>query len=321
MSALFPVRVTGRRELADGIVGLSLTGRDGPLPAWKPGSHVDVVLPSRTVRQYSLCGPLNAEHYEIAVLRESAGRGGSAEVHDDVRVGQELVISVPRNRFPLEQAASYVFVAGGIGITPILPMIEALSSRDVRWRLVFGGRTRSSMAFLDDLDLWDDQVLLVPQDECGLIDLAGELGPEEGAAVYTCGPPPLIEAVRRQVQGWTSGSLHFEEFSPQPVVQVTASEADGTSPGTAFEIQLGADGPVLDVPAGRSILEVVLDSGADVLFSCEEGTCGSCETLVLAGEVDHRDGLLTDDERANGAMLLCVSRAACPRLVLDIAAS
>ena len=320
MATLHRVRVSGRRELADGVVGLSLAGLDGPLPPWTPGAHVDVVLPSGTVRQYSLCGPLGVDRYEIAVLREPGGRGGSAEVHAALHPGRELRISAPRNRFALERATAYVLIAGGIGITPILPMIEALSARDLPWRLVYGGRSRASMAFLDDLELWGDDIVVVPQDECGLIDLAAELGPHEGAAVYTCGPPALIEAVRSHVSSWAEGSLHFEEFSPTAVPPDPESSAAQAPPGEAFEIQLGAGGPVLPVPPERTVLEVVLDSGADVLFSCEEGTCGSCETTVLAGEVDHRDALLTDDERVAGQMLLCVSRAACPRLVLDIAA-
>jgi ferredoxin-NADP reductase len=316
---LHRVRVTGRRDLAAGVVGLSLVGSEGALPPWTPGAHVDVVLPSGTVRQYSLCGPLGADRYEIAVLLEAAGRGGSAEVHRVLQPGMELRISPPRNRFPLERAASYVFVAGGIGITPILPMVEALSSRDLPWRLVYGGRSRASMAFLDELELWGDDVVVVPQDELGLIDLAAELGPYAGSAVYVCGPPQLIAAVRHHVAAWPTGSLHVEEFSPTAVAR-NPTPVDAAVDNVGFEVQLGAGGPVLAVPADRSILEVVLDSGADVLFSCEEGTCGSCETRVLAGAVDHRDALLTDDERAAGQMLLCVSRASCPRLVLDILA-
>lgn len=315
MTGLHLVRVTRRRQLAPEVVGLTLEGVHDALPSWTPGAHVDVVLPSGLVRQYSLCGPLGGQQYEIAVLREQDGRGGSEEVHRSLGVGAELKISDPRNRFPLERAAEYVFVAGGIGITPILPMIEAIDGLGINWRLVYGGRSRATMAFLEELELWSENVTVVPQDEHGLIDLETELHGHETAAIYTCGPTPMIEAVQGVVERWDGGNLHFERFVAAPARTPEADDA----PAEAFEVQLGIDGPVLSVPEDKSILQVVLDAGADVLFSCEEGTCGSCETTVLAGDVDHRDELLTDQERADGQMLICVSRASCPRLVLDIA--
>jgi ferredoxin-NADP reductase len=305
------VRVTRRNQLATDVVGLTLEAVDGALPSWTPGAHVDVLLPSGTVRQYSLCGPLTGRAYEIAVLHEPTGRGGSREVHHALQPGTELKISAPRNRFALERAASYLFVAGGIGITPVLPMIEAVDGLGLPWRLVYGGRTRGSMAFLDLLDLYDeDRIELVPQDELGLIDVSGLAAAHRDAAVYTCGPGPLIDALAAVVPG-----LHFERF-----VSVPGSLPVETGPASAFEVQLGADGPVVPVAEDQSVLSAVLDAGSDVLFSCEEGTCGSCQTTVLAGEVEHRDGLLTDAEREAGEMLICVSRCRGGRLVLDVPA-
>lgn len=324
MPELLRVRVSRRRILAEGVVGLTLVGVDGPLPAWTPGAHVDVVLPSGLVRQYSLCGsPSGRDRYEIAVLREVAGRGGSVEVHERVTAGAELRITRPKNRFPLVSADRYLFVAGGIGITPILPMIEAVGMLDREWHFVYGGRTRGSMAFLDHLDLLDlagDRVEVVPQDECGILDLPGILAARPDAVVYACGPAPMLDAVQEQAARTGRGPVHVERFvgSVRPDRGPVARAAAAAK---AFEVQLGHDGPVVDVPVGVSILEAVLASGARPLFSCEEGTCGSCETLVLAGEVEHRDVLLTDDERSAGLMLICVSRARSPRLVLEIAGS
>lgn len=308
------VQVARRVELAQGVVGLTLASVDGLLPSWTPGAHVDLVLPSGIVRQYSLCGPLGSDTYEIAVLHEPDGRGGSDELHRTIGPGTELKIHSPRNRFPLERSTEYLFFAGGIGITPLLPMIEAVDELGLAWRLVYGGRSRSSMAFLELLELYDDRVTIWPQDECGLIDVVAEVAATPGAAVYTCGPSPLIDAVGAAVDGAGRGPLHFERFVP---VQV-APERE-VAPAQAFEIQLGADGPVVPVAPDQSVLDAVLGAGADVLFSCEEGSCGSCQTRVLSGSVDHRDDLLTEEERVAGDMLICVSRCLSGRLVLDIA--
>ncbi|MCW2756674.1 MAG: reductase-subunit oxygenase [Nocardioidaceae bacterium] len=314
MSGDLPQGRVGRRtELAEGVLGLTLEPVAGVLPRWTPGAHIDLVLPSGVVRQYSLCGPLTSDHYEIAVLREPAGRGGSEEVHRALRPGIELKIQGPRNRFPLERCADYLFIAGGIGITPLLPMIEAVDGLGLSWRLVYGGRSRRTMAFLDVLDLYDD-VAVLPQDEYGLLDIAGELAGRPGATVYTCGPGPLIDAVQAAVAATAAGPLHFERF-----VSVPAELDVGHAPAAAFEVQIGVDGPLVPVAEDQSVLDAVLGHGVDVLFSCEEGTCGSCQTTVLDGEVDHRDGLLTDDERTAGQMLICVSRCLSKRLVLDVA--
>lgn len=312
-------RVVRREQRAQGVVGLTLVGGDGELPRWTPGAHIDLILPSGRCRQYSLCGPLTAvDRYEIAVLHEPDGRGGSAEVHTALAVGSHVQYRGPRNRFPLERASSYLFVAGGIGITPLLPMVEAIDVMGIPWRMVYGGRSKASMAFVDVLDVYRGNVELVPEDEAGLIDVHGIVATacaaDPGVAIYTCGPAPLIDAMQRAVDEVGAAPLHFERFAAVH----HQMDLDGAVRESAFEVQLGPGGPLVPVGREQSILAAVLDAGADVLFSCEEGTCGSCQTTVLAGEVDHRDELLTPQERADRQMLICVSRCASGPLVLDI---
>lgn len=314
MSLVRDVTISACDEVADGVRRLRLQATDGAdLPAWEPGAHIDLLLPSGLVRQYSLCGaPGETAHYEIAVLREPEGRGGSAEVHDVLSQGDTARIAGPRNRFALRPAPAYVFVAGGIGITPILPMIEAAECAGARWRLVYGGRARDTMAFLDRLEQYADRVTVRPQDEFGLLDLESLLAPEPDTLVYCCGPEPLLAAVeQRCAQAWPPETLHLERFVSEGVEAV----AEGAR---SFEVQFGEDGPVIEVPAEQSVLHALLDVGADVLYSCEEGTCGSCETQVIAGTPDHRDDLLSDESREQGCMLICVSRSLGSRLVLDV---
>ncbi|MEV1067419.1 PDR/VanB family oxidoreductase [Streptomyces sp. NPDC050263] len=312
--------VTARTLAADDVVSLTLRRPDGGMfPTWTPGSHIDVLLDGERgddgdlIRQYSLCGdPAEREAWQIAVLREPQGRGGSAYVHDHLREGATVRVRGPRNNFPLRPAARQLFIAGGVGITPILPMVEAAEVAGADWRLLYGGRTRTSMAFLDRLAPHGDRVLVRPQDEFGLLDLAAHLGvPEEGTLVHACGPEPLLRAVREQCAGWPAGTLGVERFAP-----IQRAE---TGPAGAFEVELARSGLTLTVPADRSVLETVEEAGVAVDFSCREGTCGTCETDVLDGRPDHRDSLLTEDERAAGdTMLICVSRSCGPRLVLDL---
>ncbi|MFF0092512.1 PDR/VanB family oxidoreductase [Streptomyces canus] len=309
--------VAARTLAADGVVCLTLRRPDGgALPAWTPGAHIDVLLDGDAdglVRQYSLCGrPAEREAWQIAVLREPEGRGGSAYVHDHLREGSTVRVRGPRNNFPLRPATRHLFVAGGVGITPILPMVEAAEAAGADWSLLYGGRTRTSMAFLDRLAPHGDRVLVRPQDEYGLLDLAAHLGvPKEGTLVHACGPEPLLRAVQEQCAGWPPGTLGVERFAP---VATT-----GTGTATAFELELARSGLTLTVPPDRSVLEAVEEAGVTVDFSCREGTCGTCETDVLDGTPDHRDSLLTEDERAAGdTMLICVSRSCGPRLVLDL---
>lgn len=311
------VRVAERRQVAADVISVVLSPVDDvELPAWRPGAHIDLVLGDGLVRQYSLCGPRSdRERYVIATRIESAGRGGSRAVAELV-ADQQIQISHPRNHFELVDASGYLFIAGGIGITPLLPMIEQVSATGAPWRLVYGGRSRSSMPFVEELmarhggaglgagiQVWTD-------DTTGPIDVRSalaEVKPTE--AVYCCGPEPLMAAVEQSLAVELRDVLHVERFRPRPTGAVLDRE---------FEIELASTGRTLRVPADRSILEVLEDAGVSVGFSCREGTCGTCETKVFSGAIDHRDSVLSPAEREAGDyMMLCVSRAAGVRLVID----
>lgn len=311
------VTVLARQTVADGVVSLEVAPSAGePLPPWQPGAHIDVVLPTGVTRQYSLCGPAgDTARWRVAVLREPDGRGGSQWIHDHLVEGGELRVHGPRNNFPLRPAARYLFVGGGIGITPLLPMIAEAEAAGAEWSLLYGGRTRASMAFLPELEGYGERLTVRPQDQYGLLDLAGFLGaPDPSALVYCCGPAGLIDAVEAYCADWPTGALNVERFAAAAVRQPTGDEAE-----QPIEVELRASGTTLTVPPGLSVLKAVEQAGVPVLSSCEEGICGSCETAVLEGEVDHRDSLLTEEERAaNDTMLICVSRAWSGRLVLDL---
>ena len=291
-------------------------GRD--LPPWSPGAHVDVILPSGLVRQYSLCGdPDVLASYRIAVLRQPEGRGGSVEVHEQLRPGARVDILTPRNRFELVPARGYLFLAGGIGVTPLLPMVRQLARNGEQWQLIYGARSRSHLAFADELVTTSaGSVELMPLDECGLPDVeAAVRALPDDHLVYCCGPSPMIDAVQEVCRRLgRSDSLHVEHF-------VTGREESVPVAGTehAFTVTLARSGLVLEIPSDRSILDVVRDAVPDVLFSCGEGDCGTCETRVVDGSPDHRDLVLTDDERESGdTMMICVSRALGQSLTLDL---
>lgn len=305
--------VASRRTVALDVVESELRPADGELPEWRPGAHIDVTAENGIIRQYSLCGdPGDRASYRIAVLRQPGSRGGSAWLHGQLREGDRVIVGRPRNHFALERGSRYLFLAGGIGITPLLPMIRRVAADGADWSLHYGGRTRASMAYADDLRAIDaSRVRLLPFDECGLIDLDNALkdaGPE--ACVYCCGPEPLLGAAeaacaRRGLR------LRTERFAPK---ETGSSRAD-----SPFTVRIASTGAELPVPADRSIIDVLIEAGVDVLTSCEEGTCGTCETAVLGGLPDHRDCVLTEAERAAGDRILpCVSRSRTPLLVLDL---
>ncbi|MFF7046854.1 PDR/VanB family oxidoreductase [Streptomyces griseorubiginosus] len=303
--------VVERREpAADGVLALTLRHPLGEqLPAWEPGAHIDVLLGPGLERQYSLCGdPADRARWRIAVLREPVGRGGSAHVHEQVNRGDKVRVRGPRNHFALRPAPRYLFIAGGIGITPILPMLAAAEAEGAQWTLLYGGRTRNSMAFTEELSRYGDRVTVAPQDETGLLDLPSVLdGVPEGTLVYCCGPGPLLDAVERRCP---AGLLHVERFAPK-------EQEEGEN--TEFEVELAQTGTTVTVAPDVSVLDAVRASGVEVLFSCTEGTCGTCETDVLEGTPDHRDSVLTDEEREAGeTMMICVSRCRGKRLVLDL---
>ncbi|WP_257231533.1 PDR/VanB family oxidoreductase [Streptomyces sp. Rer75] len=307
--------VAAKERVAAGVVSLTLARPDGGrLPDWTPGSHIDLVLPEGTTRQYSLCGDRwDAHTYRIAVLREPAGRGCSAYVHDRLRPGDRVGVGGPRNHFPLVPSEKYLFIAGGIGITPLLPMVRQAELLGTVWRLLYGGRTRASMAFREELtDAHGERVHVVPQDELGLPDLAALLGtPRTDTKVYCCGPAPLLAAVEAACAAWPPYALRVERF--------TAAAQTGPVRGTTFEVELRRTGRTVTVTPEVSVLGAVRRAGADVLSSCEQGTCGTCLTPVLEGQPDHRDSVLTDQQRrANDCMFVCVSRSCGDRLVLDL---
>jgi ferredoxin-NADP reductase len=308
------LRIAERHRLADGVVGFTLVDPEGrDLPPWRPGAHIDLLFGASLERQYSLCGdPADRSSWKVAILREPESRGGSDFAHEDVHAGSMLRVRGPRNHFELVPTESYLFIAGGIGITPIVPMIVEADAVGADWRLLYGGRTRDSMAFGDELAVYGEKVALRPEDEHGLLDLDAALGDaKDGSLVYCCGPERLLLAVEDRCAGWPAGSLHVERFAPRaPDPQAVAQP---------FEVVLDRSGLTLQVPVGKSILEVCLEAGVDLPSSCEEGTCGTCETEVLEGVPDHRDSVLSDQEReAADTMMVCVSRSLTGRLVLDL---
>lgn len=312
MSTPLELLVRQIRWESEGVVSLVLEDRAGAeLPPWSPGAHIDVELQPGLVRHYSLLGsPRDKGEYRIAVLAEPGGRGGSRYVHESLRPGHVVAVRGPRNHFALEDAPAYTFIAGGIGITPILPMLQAAEERGRPWRLLYGGRSRRSMAFLALLERYGPRVDVVPQDELGLLDLdtaLGDLG--DGEQVYCCGPEPLLAAVEAGCAP-LGDVLRVERFAaPESTAPVTAG---------AVEVELARAGRTFTVAPDESILDRVLAQGVDVPNDCREGICGSCETTVLQGTPEHHDYVLTAKERQAGrSMMLCVSRA-CDRLVLDL---
>jgi ferredoxin-NADP reductase len=302
--------------VAEDVVALTLVDPDGDaLPPWTPGAHVDLILDDGLVRQYSLCSdPADSRVIRVGVLKAPDSRGGSRFVHERLTKGSTVRVRGPRNHFPLVSSPRYIFIGGGIGITPMLPMIAEAEATGADWHLFYGGRSRASMAFLDELAAYGGKVTLVPQDEAGILDLATILGePRDDTQVYVCGPEGLLGAVEAKCGAeWPAGSLHLERFAAKEI----EAPAEGER---SFELELAATGITLTVPPDRSIFDVCQDAGISVMGSCHEGICGTCEQVVLEGEVDHRDSVLSDAEKAaNDAMMICVSRCRSDRLVLDL---
>ena len=307
-----------RRVAAEALAVLSVDLADPagrPLSPWSPGSHVDVLLPSGLVRSYSLCGDPDDRHaYRIAVLLAHEGRGGSAELHVLAEVGCEMPVSRPRNNFPLQRHAHYLFLAGGIGVTPLLAMARHASRTGTPWTFVYGGRSRPSMAFLDELAVLPGGTLqIVAQDEHGLPDLPAILAAAPpDTAVYTCGPSAMLDAVVAAGQAIRPEMpVHLERF--------TGQGARHRDDDTDFEVTLARTGATVTVARGTTVLEAVRTVLPGVTSSCEEGVCSACETAVLSGIPDHRDAVLTPKEQAaNDYMMICVSRCRGERLVLDL---
>ena len=310
--------VTRRETMAQHVVGLTLADLSGArLPAWMPGAHIDVTGPTGVTRQYSLCGALAQRHeWKVAVLREPDGRGGSAAIHDLVSEGTVLEVDGPRNHFRLVDSPRYLFIAGGIGIAPIVPMIDLLEHQDEfagrrPWHLLYTGRARANMAFAERFERHADRVTTFESRSGGRVDLDPLLDIQTPTAVFCCGPEGLIEAVAERCERNHRLEFHAERFSP-------IIDPEAAAHGAAFTVEFTRSGQTLHVRDGQTILEAMEDAGLAPTCSCREGVCGTCETRVLEGVPDHRDSVLEQHERAQGeTMMICVSRSRTLRLVLD----
>lgn len=311
--------VVGRRDTTARIVVLDLVGHDDvELPEFAAGAHVDVLVDSAAglVRQYSLCGPPHDRtRYRLAVLAETASRGGSLGMHR-LREGDRLRISRPRNRFQLsDRARRHVLVAGGIGITPLLAMAHALEARGAEYALHYCARSRAESAFADELEHnprvrlhFDDG----PDDQ--RFGIAADIGPPDAeTAIYVCGPGGFMDFVISSANGagWPAEAIHKERFAP--VENADPHRGDGT-----FTVRLARTGGEYEVKEGESVLDALLAGGIDAPYSCQQGICGECVVRVLAGEPDHRDDVLTDRERTEGMFTTCSSRAHSSILELDL---
>jgi ferredoxin-NADP reductase len=307
-------RVAAVRPVAIDILRFELEPGDRrPFAPFGAGAHIDVTTPAGPVRQYSLCGdPAQPRRYAIAVKREREGRGGSASLHEGVEEGSALAFSGPRNLFPLAGGSGpSLLIAGGIGITPIFAMAQALATAGRAWELHYCARSREHAAFVDELAALPGGRLVTWFSEKPLLDARALLQEVRAETdVYCCGPAPLMQAVKEASAHWPSERVHFEYFAA-PAIDWPANQP--------FEVELARSGEVLPVPRDRTLLQALRAHGVDVPSACEEGVCGTCEVRVCAGEPEHRDMLLTDAEKAAGkTMMVCVSRSRSPRLVLDL---
>lgn len=312
------LEVTERLQASDTVAAISLAHPDaGQLPRWKAGAHIDVHVATEDgrelVRQYSLSSdPDDDRVYRIGVLREEHSRGGSETIHRALHPGAAVTVSWPRNNFRVAPAQEYVFIAGGVGVTPMLAMIKQAELDGANWQLHYAGRSRSSMAFLEELEQYGDRVHLYPKDEVGRLDIEQVLAdPREDCLVYACGPEAMMLDAERSTGHWPKDALRLERFAPKIIQR--------DEPDHSFDVEFAGSGVTVTVGADESILEAAARAGLPTISSCEEGTCGTCETPVVSGEVDHRDSILSQSEQeANQTMMICVSRAngSCPRLVL-----
>ena len=290
--------------------------RGHALPGYAAGAHINVRLPRDQIRSYSLMDPPETARYRIGVKRERQSRGGSSWFHDVARVGMVISIAAPENHFSLVEDAEYsVFVAGGIGITPLLAMIGQLNRLARRWELHYAAASRAGMPFQklvgEYAAMGGGQVsTYFSEDKVGRMDLAGIVASVPADAhLYCCGPSSMIEDFLSASGARPAHTVHYERFA--------ATQAAATAGG--FEVELARDGRCLSVPAGKTVLDVLLDAGVNVPYSCGQGVCGTCQVKVLSGHVEHRDDFLTDAEKsADNTMLVCCSGSRSSRLVLDI---
>jgi len=312
---MLPLRVIRNDRIADGIHIFEFRDAEGKtLPEFAAGAHIAIKAPSGLLRKYSLCNdPAERDRYLVAIKREANGRGGSCDLIDNVKAGDQLLVSPPVNDFALpRRAQDFLFIAGGIGITPIMAMIREARAQGKRFRLFYLSRSPETTAFIDELsapDLKDSVVIHYDQgDPANSLDLKPVLAERKNREhLYCCGPRPLMEAVRHLTDHWSSTAVHFEAFSDAETHKATDKP---------FKVRLAKSGDVIEVPTTKTILEALREHGLDVPSSCETGTCGTCRTKLLAGTADHRDLVLADHERADQIMI-CVSRALTDEITID----
>lgn len=313
---MMPLRICRAIDAASGIRTFELVHPEGQdLPEFTAGSHIKVQVPNGEFRKYSLCNdPAERHRYVITVKRDATGQGGSISLVDQAQEGDALLVSAPDNAFALHESASaYLFIAGGIGITPILSMIRSFGELPpAPWKLVYLSHSPQTTAFLDELQAPElrNQVTVHHDngDPAQSFDLWPVLEKPNRGHIYCCGPRGLMEAVRDMTGHWSTSNVHFESFV----------EGGGKRENDqAFKVKLARSGLEFDIPVGQSILSVLRDADCEVAYSCESGTCGSCRTSLLAGEVDHRDMVLMPEEMESQIMI-CVSRAKTGDLVLDL---
>ena len=334
------LRVSSAHYLVENILKLVLKNtKSDPLPMWEPGAHLDICLPSGNVRSYSLCNDPNPDTYEIAVLMEPSGRGASKEIHSQQLVGRMLSAKPPRNDFKLVTASTYLFIAGGIGITPLIPMMRRLARLNATWSLHYLGRSRALLPFLTEVDgfgaLAPERIKLIVKDEGKRLSLSQAMGGvEPGCAVYCCGPERLMnEAEAIHASSDRSYTLHVEHFGRRERVaavpetharpglkdRIDIDTDSPCDPDGRFEVELRKSGATFAVEPGETILGKARQFRNGLTYSCSEGYCGTCETRVIAGLPDHRDEVLSDDEKAdNKTMMICIGRSRTKKIVLDL---
>ena len=311
---MLSLTVTAKTPVAEDIVELELTPEPGTqIPGFVGGAHIDLHLTEEMSRQYSLVNPQDKPGcYRVAVARDANSRGGSVYVHDTLDIGQTLDVGEPRNNFPLnEEAHLQVFIGGGIGITPMIAMIRHCEATRQDWRLVYAARSRERCAYYDELSEFGDKVTFHLDEDAGEpLDVPAILPPEHvGTHIYCCGPVPMMNAVEQATADWPKGHVHFEWFS---------ADSDQDAENEPFDMVIDSSGARLHVPADKSALDVLRDAGIPCASVCSEGVCGTCETFVLSGEIDHRDKVLTDEEKdSNEMMMVCCSRGR-GEIVLDL---
>jgi tetrachlorobenzoquinone reductase len=290
----------------------------GALPPYRPGAHIDLHLPNGMVRQFSLVVP-NADpaSYIVGVKRDENSRGGSRYIIDQMKVGDEIKISAPRNNFPLVEDAEHVTLfAGGIGITPIWCMVQQLNALGRPWKLYYACRSRADMAFVEKLETFDGKLrhLHFDDEAGGVLDMAAAIAETpQNAHIYCCGPNPMLKAFEAATAGRPRNLVHVEYFTPKEEAAGEETKLGG------FWVELAKSGEEYFIPEGKKVLEVLYEAGVDVDYSCELGICGACETKVISGTPIHHDSVLSEEEQAsNEKVMICCCGCATERLVLDM---